>query len=582
MELNAISPSLDAGNDKTERKADASHIEHKADSPLQNDQGTDDTPISITPSTWAAVFFLGFTFQPALTFTVLFVFPVITPISMELQGSTDNSNWMASGWSLGGSIGFALAGQLSDQFGRRWVLLGGQALLIIGYVIGATARDLNQCIAAMAICGFGTGTTFVVYPGISEILPNKYRAYGLAWSEFNLLPFTTLGPLLARKLVDNASWRWIFILGAITGAICIVGTAIFYHPPTRPIRILTRRRILLQLDYPGIFLYISGLTLFLLGLGWGGTGYQWTSVKVLAPMCVGAGLFMGAFFWDFSGRAKRPLFPHWLFSRFRDYTLLLLIIFITGVVYFTLTALMPQQISYTLTADSTMAGVYNIPGGCGGAAGGVLLGGLISKIKYVHYQLAAGVACQTVFTALQATCHPGEVSKLLIFQFFANLPFAWITLACYITASLHVPHKDLGLALGLIGTFRFLGSAVGTTVFSQILNNKAVDEVAGRVAHAVRPFGYSVVEVPALIEAISASNPAAPALLNISPQALDEAVNAYRQGWSSAFQITWLATIPFGFIACVLAFCVRDPSPYFTNHTAVRLDRDNRGSVDEV
>ena len=32
------------------------------------------------------------------------------------------------------------------------------------------------------------------------------------------------------------------------------------------------------------------------------------------------------------------------------------------------------------------------------------------------------------------------------------------------TASLNVPQRDLGLALGLVGTFRFLGGAIGTTV----------------------------------------------------------------------------------------------------------------------
>lgn len=31
----------------------------------------------VTKSTWAAVFFLGFTFQPSLTFTILCCFPIL-------------------------------------------------------------------------------------------------------------------------------------------------------------------------------------------------------------------------------------------------------------------------------------------------------------------------------------------------------------------------------------------------------------------------------------------------------------------------------------------------------------------------
>ena len=76
---------------------------------------------------------------------------------MELQGSTLNVNWMASGWSLAGSVSFAIAGQLSDYFGRRYILIFGQVLLVIGHIVGATAQTVNQGIAAMVILGFGTG-----------------------------------------------------------------------------------------------------------------------------------------------------------------------------------------------------------------------------------------------------------------------------------------------------------------------------------------------------------------------------------------------------------------------------------------
>lgn len=36
-----------------------------------------DSTAKVTKSTWAAVFFLGFTFQPALSFTILCCFPIL-------------------------------------------------------------------------------------------------------------------------------------------------------------------------------------------------------------------------------------------------------------------------------------------------------------------------------------------------------------------------------------------------------------------------------------------------------------------------------------------------------------------------
>ena len=334
-----------------------------------------------------------------------------------------------------------------------------------------------------ADCEFLAGTTFVLYPGISELLPNKWRNYGLAWTELNLLPFTTFGPLLARALLERATWRWVYYLGVITGVISLAGTAIFYVPPSKPIRDRTRLELLRELDYLGIFLYTAGLTLFLLGLGWGGINYSWRSAAVITPLILGAVMFGLTFVWDFSGIPKRPLFPLRLLKMFRDYTSLLVIIFVTGLVYFSMTDLIPIQLSDMYASNPIRAGLYNIPGGFGGAAGGVIMGSLISKLKRVHWQLVVGIAMQTLFAGLFAILTPDTLGAALAFQLLANLPFAWITLNCYVVAGLNVPQRDLGLALGLVGTFRFLGGAVGTTV--SFVDSAFVDS---EINHWIRRF----------------------------------------------------------------------------------------------
>lgn len=120
-----------------------------------------DPNAKVTLSTWAAAFFIASTFTPSITCTILLVFPVLGSIGLELQGNLDNVNWLASGWSLAGAVSFALAGQISDYFGRRTVILIGQALLVIGHIVAATAQSVGQAIAGMVILGFGTGISFV-------------------------------------------------------------------------------------------------------------------------------------------------------------------------------------------------------------------------------------------------------------------------------------------------------------------------------------------------------------------------------------------------------------------------------------
>ena len=79
-----------------------------------------------------------------------------------LQGGITAS--MSAG-SFGGAIA---AGWLSDIFGRRYVILFGQLLTVIGGIVACTAKSMNQLIAGEVILGASIGTVSVAYAGESE------------------------------------------------------------------------------------------------------------------------------------------------------------------------------------------------------------------------------------------------------------------------------------------------------------------------------------------------------------------------------------------------------------------------------
>lgn len=88
-----------------------------------------------------------------------------------------------------------------------------------------------------------------------------------------------------------------------------------------------------------------------------------------------------------------------------------------------------------------------------------------------------------------------------------------------------------------------MGGAVGTTVLSIILNNKAASAIPHRVLNAVVPLGYPSAKVGRLIAALSSGIPAA--LKGVPTDVVAAAVNATKWGYSDAFKVTYLATIPF-------------------------------------
>jgi hypothetical protein len=153
----------------------------------------------------------------------------------------------------------------------------------------------------------------------------------------------------------------------------------------------------------------------------------------------------------------------------------------------------------------------------------------------------------------------------------------WITLNCYTTASLNVPQRDLGVAIGLVGTFRSVGGSIGSVIFSSIFAQTAEKEVAKRIAATATADGVASPSFAELMEAVTLTLLGVPGqaakISNVPTEVFESCVRAGRYGYAYAFRITWLASIPFGAVALLAAVVVRDPSKYFTNHVEVRLEK---------
>lgn len=184
---------------------------------------------------------------------------------------------------------------------------------------------------------------------------------------------------------------------------------------------------------------------------------------------------------------------------------------------------------------------------------------------------------QTLFFGLAALITPTNLNWLMAVQFLAMFPFGWITLNCYTTASLNVPQRDLGVAIGLIGTFRSVGGSIGSVIFSSIFQQTAEKEVGRRVAAAAASRGVAGSSMGELMEAVALTLLGIPGqaagLPGVSAEVFESCVRSARYAYAYAFRVTWLASIPFGVLALLAAIAVRDPSRHFTNHVEVRLGR---------
>lgn len=139
--------------------------------------------------------------------------------------------WFASSALVGAILGAAMAGGLSDRYGRRPVLLFSALLFLLSALLCAIPLEFTLLIVARLIGGIGVGVASVISPlYISEIAPPSIRGRLVAFyqlsivigillayfSNWALLSFAESNPGAFSRLSDghnletNTVWRGMF------------------------------------------------------------------------------------------------------------------------------------------------------------------------------------------------------------------------------------------------------------------------------------------------------------------------------------------------------------------------------------
>jgi MFS family permease len=114
----------------------------------------------------------------AYIMTLLIPSTTLSYINADL-GPDPNYTWITVSWTLGASVIVSVGGRLSDIFGRRYFMMFGATISIIGCLVGANAKSINMMIASGVLFGIGSGFQEMCYAIIQEMLPNKYRIIGV-------------------------------------------------------------------------------------------------------------------------------------------------------------------------------------------------------------------------------------------------------------------------------------------------------------------------------------------------------------------------------------------------------------------
>ncbi|MDK2375774.1 sugar porter family MFS transporter [Serratia fonticola] len=150
-------------------------------------------------------------------------------IAHEFQITSQQQEWVVSSMMFGAAVGAVGSGWLSYRLGRKYSLMIGAVLFVIGSLCSAFAPNNDVLLISRVLLGLAVGIASFTAPlYLSEIAPERIR--GSMISMYQLM--ITIG-ILGAYLSDTAfsysgSWRW--MLGIITLPALLLFVGVFFLP----------------------------------------------------------------------------------------------------------------------------------------------------------------------------------------------------------------------------------------------------------------------------------------------------------------------------------------------------------------
>ncbi len=273
----------------------------------------------------------------------------------------------------------------------------------------------------------------------------------------------------------------------------------------------------------------------------GGTTYRWSSAPIFglgaAAMVLGA-----AFVWAES-RAAEPVVPLHLF-RNRVFSAAGAVGFVVGFAMFGAIAYLPQYMQIVKGSSPTISGLRLLPLMAGLLTTSIVTGRLVSR--WGRYRVFPIVGTAVMTLGLYLLSHLGVATSDWLSSLYM------LVLGAGIGASLQVlvvavqnavSYADLGAATGGATFFRSIGGSFGTAIFGAVFANVLPGNLAASLHGLSLPRG------------VTAASGASPAVLARLPTAVHA---GYIGGYATSLQTVFLVAVPFGALAFLLSWTLKD------------------------
>src|SRR6476660_9168338 len=142
------------------------------------------------------------------------ILPALPSLQHDLHTTTAWATWLFTAFLLVSAVATPVLGKLGDQYGKEHFLLVSLVVFFVGCVAAIFAWNIWSLIVCRAIQGFGGAVFPLSFAIIKDEFPARRvpGAVGIVSAVFGV--GGGLGLVLSGVIVDQASWRWLFVVGA--------------------------------------------------------------------------------------------------------------------------------------------------------------------------------------------------------------------------------------------------------------------------------------------------------------------------------------------------------------------------------
>ena len=394
----------------------------------------------------------------------------LNTLAADFDTSLTTVQWVATGYTLALATVIPLTGWAADRFGTKRLYMMSITLFVAGSLLSAMAWSAGSLIAFRVLQGLGGG---MLMPAGMTILTRAAgparigRVMGVIGIPMLLGP--VVGPILGGWLVDDLSWRFIFLINLPIGAVALVA-AYRVLPSDTP-------EPSFRLDWLGLAMLSPGLAAIIYGLAESNAHGGFGQPEVFGPVLAGA-LAVAGFFWHAVRTPDTALIDPRLF-RNRTYSASIATQIMVAVALFGGLLLMPLYFQIVRGESPLITGLLVAPQGLGAMITMPIAGRLTDRIgtgRIVPFGLVGVGAAMLWLTQIGADSSYVRTSANM---FLLGLGMGATMMPTFTGAIQTLSRSAVARGTTVLNINQQIGASLGTSILSVLLANGIASRIGG-------------------------------------------------------------------------------------------------------